>query len=89
MMMSVRRQGRPTSQMDHLTVLKLATEQHHLDLITLAFPNERPVVNVLEHAACIINPKNPATPGITSKAFSTPPLLRGISAGRGNTRSQP
>jgi hypothetical protein len=33
MMISIYRQGCPTSQMDHRTVLKLATDQHDLDLI--------------------------------------------------------
>lgn len=65
MMMSVFRQGRPTTQQDHLVCLRLAKEAHDLDLITWSFLNEKPVLTALEHVACIIKPMEAGDEGMS------------------------
>ena len=63
MMMSVFRQGRPTTQLDHLACIKLATTEDDLDLITWAFLNEKPVLTALDQMACIVKLQEPGDAG--------------------------
>ena len=77
MMMSIFRQGRPPSQLDHLACLKLATEEHDLDLITWSFLNEKPVLTALDRVACIIKPLESGDEGMSfDSLYDTAVTLR-------------
>jgi hypothetical protein len=84
MMMSVFRQGRPTTQLDHLAALKLTTETHDLDLITWAFLNEKAVLTALDQTACIVKPLESGDEGMSFESLYdvaiTPRDLRRMAA---------
>ncbi len=56
MMLSVYRQGRPRSQLDHLACMDMAASAVDLDLITFSFINGKPVIAGLEGATAVIKP---------------------------------
>ena len=59
MMMSVYRQGRTRSQLDHLACLDMAASAIDLDLITFAFMNSKPTIVGLEGGTAVIKPLEP------------------------------
>jgi hypothetical protein len=65
MIMSIFRQGRPTTQLDHIAALKLATTEEDLDLITFAFLHEEAVLTALEQEACIVKPLESGDEGMS------------------------
>jgi hypothetical protein len=56
MMMSVFRQGRPRSQLDHLACLDIAASPIDLELITFAFMNAKATLVGMDGAEAIIKP---------------------------------
>jgi hypothetical protein len=77
MRMSVFRQGRPTTQLDHLAAIKLATEEHDLDLISWAHLNGKAVLTALERVACIIKPLESGDEGMSfDSLYDTAVTLR-------------
>jgi len=56
MRMSVFRQGRTRSELDHLACMDMAASAVDLDLITFCFINGKPVIAGLEGATAVIKP---------------------------------
>ena len=56
MMMSVYRQGRTRSQLDHLACLDMAASAIDLEFITFAFMNSKPTIVGLEGGTAVIKP---------------------------------
>jgi hypothetical protein len=69
MMMSVFRQGRPTSQLDHIACLKLAATEHDLDLITFAFLNGKAVLTALDGVPAIVKLEETGDAGHTFESL--------------------
>ncbi len=59
MLMSVYRQGRTRSQLDHLACMEMAASAIDLDLITFSFLNSKPTIVGLEGATAVIKPLEP------------------------------
>ena len=59
MLMSVYRQGRTRSELDHLACMDMAASAVDLDLITFSFINGKPVIAGLEGATAVIKPLEP------------------------------
>ena len=65
MMISVYRQGRTRSQLDHLACMDMAASAVDLDLITFSFINGKPVIAGLEGATAVIKPLEPGDEAFT------------------------
>jgi hypothetical protein len=59
MMMSVFRQGRTRSQLDHLACIDLAASSADVDLITFSFLNNKPALVGLNGAQAVVKPEEP------------------------------